>query len=756
MTTATPVEHLHGTIDRVTFKNSENGYSVLHITLEDSKDTIVAVGICADAQEGARVSLKGYFTTHSKYGKQFTASSIMTAPPATTTGIQRYLASGLISGIGIKTAERLTREFGNATLETIRTDPERVASVPGIGKKKATLLQAAVLQQSEIQKVLQFLVEHKISPSLGAKIYQRFGDKTLSILRSDPYALAREIRGVGFHSADVIAQNMGIPLDSPKRIQAGIYFALLTASNEGHCYLPEQILLERSAHLLGIEATNLIHPQLKNLKDSTTVVHYKDGIYLKKLHEAESEVASFIANRSMQGARGSRSSNSIEKSIQDAETFLGITLSNEQRFAVELAVTHRLVVITGGPGCGKTTVTKALTVAFAKAGASYALAAPTGKAAQRMAQVCGASASTIHRLLKFDPVSSGFVHNSSNPLPFDAVIIDEASMVDTLLARDLFSAIPENCTLILVGDKDQLPSVGPGKVFADILQCADVKAIQLSQIFRRDAQSHINTVAHMINSGHMPDIPVPDGATKSDAYFIQKQNSDEMSKLIQNLFLEQIPKKFNIPSSEIAILTPTNRGPLGTLELNKAIQQRIHSEVTTEKTVGLSIGESYLRVGDKVVQRVNNYKIDPYGVFNGDTGIVSSIDSFNHTLQVELWDGRIVNYTRSELHQLSLAYVSTVHRAQGMEVPCVILIADKSHFTLLERQLMYTAVTRAKKLLLIVGSRHALSLATKRTQIKKRCTSITIRIKDILNPDEPQYHAEFSEDLNSADYWEHD
>lgn len=756
MTITQPVEHLHGTIHRVTFKNSENGYSVLHVTVEDSNDTVIAVGICADAQEGARVTLKGHFTTHSKYGKQFAASSIMTAPPATTTGIQRYLASGLISGIGIKTAERLTREFGNATLETIRTNPERVASVPGIGNKKAKLLQDALLQQSEIQKVLQFLVEHKISPSLGAKIYQKFGDKTLSVIKSDPYVLAREIRGIGFHSADVIAQNMGIPTDSPKRVQAGIYFALLTASNEGHCYLPEQILLERSAHLLGMEASNLLHPQLQNLKDSKVIVHYRDGIYLKKFHEAESEVASFIASRSSCGNTSTTPSLSIEKCIHDAENSLGIKLSNEQRFAVELASTHRLVVITGGPGCGKTTVTKALTVAFEKSGATYALAAPTGKAAQRMAQVCGATASTIHRLLKFDPVSSGFVHNSSNPLPFDAVIIDEASMVDTLLARDLFSAIPDKCTLILVGDKDQLPSVGPGKVFADILLCADVKAIQLSQIFRRDAQSHINSVAHMINSGHMPDIPVPDGNTKSDAYFIEKQNSDEISKLIQNLFLEQVPQKFSIPSAEIAILTPTNRGPLGTLELNKAIQQRIHSDTLPENSVGLSVGEQYLRVGDKVVQRVNNYKLDHYGVFNGDTGIVSSIDSLNHTLQVELWDGRLVNYTRSDLHQLSLAYVSTVHRAQGMEVPCVILIADKSHFALLERQLMYTAATRAKKLLLIVGSRQALSLATKRTQTKKRCTSITIRIKDILHPDEPQYHAEFSEHLNSADNWGYD
>jgi exodeoxyribonuclease V alpha subunit len=739
------VEQLQGTISRVTYKNPTNGYSVIQVDLEDTKDTIVVVGICSDAQEGVRVSLKGRFITHAKYGKQFTATAMTTAPPATAEGIKRYLASGLISGIGFKTAERLVRALGNSTLEIIRTDPERVAKIPGVGEKKAKTLQTALLNQTEFQSILQFLVEQKISPTLGAKIFQKFGDKTLAIIKENPYQLAREIRGIGFHTADSIAQNMGIDALSLKRVQAGIYFALLSAGDDGHCYLPETVLIERAAELLRIEQRDVIQRELHSLRTTKELIQYGDGTYLPKYHEAESEIAKFVASRSQTQSNVEQGDSNIARCISDAEVALGITLSDEQRHAVELATTHPLVLITGGPGCGKTTVTKALTVAFAKANRSYALAAPTGKAAQRIAQVCGGTASTIHRLLKFDPITSGFIHNASNPLPYDAIIIDEASMIDTLLAKDLLSAIPDSCALILVGDRDQLPSVGPGKVFADILRCDHVKAIQLSTIFRRDSESYINTVAYMINTGQMPDIPIPDGNTKSDAYLIEKQGPAEIAKLIENLFTDQIPRKFGIPSSDISILTPTNRGPLGTIELNKAIQHRIHSETRSSSSSQLKVGEHIIRCGDKVVQRVNNYKIDPYGVFNGDTGNIIDIDSSDDSLQLELWDGRIIKYTKAELHQLSLAYVSTVHRAQGMEVPCVILVVDKSHYTLLERQLMYTAATRAKKLLIIVGSKQALLLASKRTHTKRRCTSITLRIQHNLGLSAPHLDDGFSQ-----------
>jgi exodeoxyribonuclease V alpha subunit len=406
--------------------------------------------------------------------------------------------------------------------------------------------------------------------------------------------------------------------------------------------------------------------------------------------------------------------------------------------AVESAATYPLLIITGGPGCGKTTIIKALTILFEKAGLSFALAAPTGRAAQRMSQVCSAPASTIHRLLKFDPIFSNFIFNARNPLPFDALIIDEASMVDIMLARDLFAAIPKKCALILVGDKDQLPSVGPGRVFGDLVGCKDLRVVALSKLFRRAHESTINSVAYMINTGEVPTIPTPDGITKSDAYFIQREDTDESGRLIESLVSEQIPKKFGFSGADIAVLTPSNRGPVGTIELNRRIQERLNPRSSRSEEEILEVGDTDFRVGDRVCQRVNNYKIDPSGVFNGDMGTIVGVNREEQKLTVELWDGRLIDYPRGEIGQLSLAYAVTVHRSQGMEVPCVVFAIDNSHFTLLERQLVYTGVTRAKKLLIIVGSKRALAIAAKRAQTKKRCTLLLERVSSRLTPGQPE------------------
>jgi exodeoxyribonuclease V alpha subunit len=617
--------------------------------------------------------------------------------------------------------------------------PDEVAALAGVGKKKAELLHAALLQQTEFDQIMQFLVEHQISPNLSAKIYERFKGKTVESIKSDPYILAREIRGIGFQTADSIALKMGIAPDSPLRLRAGIFSALDSATDEGHCYLSRQAILERSRQLLGIEDSSQLSEQLDYLLSIDVLTLYEGGIFLKQFDHAEDSVARFIVSRSGPKPKHAETTPLVHEAIAGAEKLLGITLTSEQRYAVELAATFSLLVITGGPGCGKTTMIKALTVLFEKAGLSFALAAPTGRAAQRMSQVCGAPASTIHRLLKYDPMSRGFVHNSKNPLPLEALIIDEASMVDILLARDLFAAVPTRCTVVLVGDKDQLPSVGPGRVFGDLVRSRDVKVIQLSQLFRRSAESAINTVAHMINVGEVPNVPAPDGVTKSDAYFIERSDCQEAATLVESLVAEQIPRKFGFVGSEIAVLTPTNRGPLGTIELNRRIQERINPRAQHPDEHVLDIGESSFRVGDRVCQRVNNYKIDPSGVFNGDMGSITAISKDDYKVTVEMWDGRLIEYTRAELGQLSLAYVVTVHRSQGMEVPCVVLTIDDSHFTLLERQLIYTGVTRAKKLLIIVGSKRALVMATKRTQTKKRCTLLLERISSLANPQEVRY-----------------
>ena len=736
-----PSEHevVRGTVDRVTFRNAANGYSVLQVVVDETMDRITAVGTCPHAKVGSYVVMTGTFIAHPKFGRQFTLHTVTETPPSTADGIQRYLASGLITGIGEKTAERIVQEFGSTALEMIRTNPERVASLSGVGKKKAAILHQALAQQSEFEQIVRFLVEHQVSPNLSAKIYERFKGKTLDVIKSDPYILAREIRGIGFHTADTIALNLGVLPDSPQRLKAGLYFALDAASDDGHCYLTRPALLERARMLLGIEDTNGLSEHIDELLAHDVLVSFEEALFLKNMDRAEEAVAQFVAKRITPNQRTQEAKSSILGAISDAEKTLGVSLSAEQRLAVELAATYPLLIITGGPGCGKTTIIKALTLLFEKNGLSFALAAPTGRAAQRMSQVCGAPASTIHRLLKYDPMSTRFVFNAQNHLPFDAIIIDEASMVDILLARDLFAAIPEKCTVILVGDKDQLPSVGPGRVFGDLVACRDLKVVGLSKLFRRGQESHINTVAHMINTGEVPQIPTPDGITKSDAYFIQRDDSAESSRLIESLVAEQIPKKFGFSGSDIAVLTPTNRGPLGTIELNKRIQERLNPRASHPESEILDLGDSDFRVHDRVCQRVNNYKIDMSGVFNGDMGTIVQVNRDEHKLVVELWDGRLIEYPRSELGQLSLAYAVTVHRSQGMEVPCVVLALDDSHFTLLERQLVYTGVTRAKKLLILVGSKRALAIAAKRAQTKKRCTMLLERITRAVHPTQPTY-----------------
>lgn len=729
---------VQGTVDRITYRNPDNGYTVMQVVVDDSYERITVVGTSPHAAVGSHVMIKGHFIVHPKFGKQLAIESITETPPSSPEGIERYLSSGLIVGIGKKTAERLVKELGTGALEAIKTDPDKVAKISGVGKKKAELLHQALTQQSEFDQILRFLVEHRISPTLSAKIYERFKHKTVEIIQNDPYILAREIRGIGFHTADTIALNLGVLPASPQRLKAGIYFALSAASDEGHCYLSRQSLLERGRTLLGIENTEDLGEHIDDLLREGVLVALDGGLFLRHFDRAEDAVARFIAERTAPFSKVKISHEAIIDALTEAERTLGVQLSPEQRIAVESAAAFPLSIITGGPGCGKTTIIKALTLLFQRAGISFALAAPTGRAAQRMSQVCGCPSSTIHRLLKYDPMSGHFVFNAQNTLPFEAIIIDEASMVDILLARDLFAAIPEKCTVILVGDKDQLPSVGPGRVFGDLVGCKEIRVVALSKLFRRATESAINTVAYMINIGEVPSIPTPDGVTKSDAYFIQRDEAEDAGRLIENLVADQIPKKFGFSGVDIAVLTPSNRGPLGTIELNKRIQERLNPRSSHPENDVLEVGEIEFRVGDRVCQRVNNYKIDQMGVFNGDMGTVMQVNADSRALSVELWDGRLVEYSRSEVGQLSLAYTVTVHRSQGMEVPCVVLALDDSHFTLLERQLVYTGVTRAKKLLIIVGSKRALAIAAKRAQTKKRCTMLLERISRLSAPSQPE------------------
>lgn len=719
---------LRGTVVRVTFRNPTNGYSVVQIDADDSKERLTAVGILPNARVGAHVLMEGEFITHPKFGKQFAAVTCSDAPPSTAEGISRYLASGIISGVGKKTADRIVEAFGERAIAMIKEDPDRVAEVPGVGKKKAILLQEAFALQTEFDQTMRFLIEHKIGPALGARIHERFKNKTVEIVTKDPYVLAREIRGIGFLTADTIAKNLGLPHDSMQRVRAGLAYALEQAANDGHCNLSHDNLITKTGQLLEIENADLLHEGLTELINQGEIVRHGNHLLLKRIDRAEEFVAEFVQSRCTKSSTPLFSPERLSTAIESAEKELRISLSAEQRDAVETVCWHKLTVITGGPGCGKTTLIKSLTTLFDLEGIPFALAAPTGRAAQRMAQVCGTSASTIHRLLKFDPFGTQFLHNGKNPLPFRAVIIDETSMVDISLARDLFSAIADDCAVILVGDKDQLPSVGPGRMFGDLVESPKVRVCLLSKLFRRAEESRINVIAHGINHGHIPTIPSLSGDVPSDAFFVSRESAEDSVESVEKLVAEYIPERFGFTGTDIAVLTPANRGPIGTQELNRRLQARMNPVSESSVSDKLTFEWGQLRVGDRVCQRVNNYKIDPSGVFNGDMGTVTSIDTEEGSLIVDLWDGREIHYSRGEAHQLSLAYSLTVHRSQGMEVPCVVLTLDNSHYTLLERQLLYTAVTRAKKLLIIVGSKRALSIASKRATTRQRATLLASRI----------------------------
>ncbi len=716
---------LRGEVQRITYQNKENGYSVLQVHLPDTGTTCTVVGLVQGIGTGAHIVARGAFKVHKKFGRQFDASSITETMPSTSDGLERYLASGSIKGIGPKTAKRLVEKFGAKIMDVIQHDPAALTQIPGINKKKAQEMQDAVRSRRDMHNILQFLVEHKISPHLAQKIHQSFGTKAVETICRDPYILARQMKGVGFITADSVAMNVGLSPESPQRLKAGLYYALEKAADDGHTHLPWKMLVTRATQLLGIEPNNNLEEALRSLQSDNFIIVENHDVFLRRLYKAETFCAEFIAGRCAPFAHAMVNPNALPGSMTAAEENLRVQFSAEQRHAITCAAQSPLMVVTGGPGCGKTTVVKGIVQLFQSAGLKILLAAPTGRAAQRLAQVCGLPASTIHRLLKYDPFTQGFQHGINDPLIADCIIVDECSMLDILLARDLFSAIPKNAVLILVGDKDQLPSVGPGRLFADIISIAEVPTIALTRLFRRSEESSINIVAHQINSGLVPEIPEPDGVRKSDAYFISRSEADEAAQLIEKLVAEQIPKKFGVDVADIQVLTPSNRGPLGTLALNQRLQQALNPRLGEDALEQeIQFGDHLLRIGDRVCQRVNNYQLDAVGVFNGDSGMIHSIDKQKELLVVELWDGRLVKYSFSDAHQLSLGYALTVHRSQGSEIPCVVLALHDSQYTLLERQLIYTGVTRAKKLLIVVGSRRALTLASKRTSSTRRCTKL--------------------------------
>ncbi|MFD5321225.1 ATP-dependent RecD-like DNA helicase [Streptomyces sp. NPDC127098] len=739
---------LEGVLERITYANEENGYTVARVdTGRGSGELLTVVGSLLGAQVGESLRMTGRWGSHPSYGRQFTVENYTTVLPATVQGIRRYLGSGLIKGIGPKTAERIVDHFGTATLDVIEEDPRKLIAVPGLGPKRTALIAAAWEEQKAIKEVMVFLQSVEVSTSIAVRIYKKYGDASISVVKNQPYRLAADVWGIGFLTADRIARAVGIPADSPERVKAGLSYALSQATDQGHCYLPEERLISDAVKLLQVDTGLVIECLGELAEDPEGLVREKvphpegqdeDGtvtaVYLVPFHRAELSLAGQL--RRLLAADEDRLAAFQDVDWAKALSWLagrtGAELAPEQEEAVRLALTRRVAVLTGGPGCGKSfTVRSVVELARAKR-AKVLLAAPTGRAAKRLAELTGAEASTVHRLLELKPGGDA-AFDRDRPLDADLVVVDEASMLDLLLANKLVKAVAPGAHLLLVGDVDQLPSVGAGEVLRDLLAPdSPVPAVRLTRIFRQAQQSGVVTNAHRINSG-IP--PVTSGL--ADFFLFVEEETEEAGRLAVDVAARRVPAKFGLdPRRDVQVLTPMHRGPAGAGVLNGLLQQAV-----TPARPGLPekrFGGRVFRVGDKVTQIRNNYDKGRNGVFNGTVGVVTGLDVDEQRLTVLTDEDEEVPYDFAELDELSHAYAVTIHRSQGSEYPCVVIPVTMSAWMMLERNLLYTAVTRAKKLVVLVGSRRALGQAVRSVSAGSRCTALDARLAGkILRPERP-------------------
>ncbi len=720
------MEQISGYIERLTFHNSENGYTVAQLKQPHQNDLTCVVGIMPGIQPGESVRCFGQWKNHLIHGRQFELSHFRVEAPADIVGIRKYLGSGLIKGIGPKYAGRIVERFGTDTLSIIESAPEKLLEVPGLGAKRVEKIKACWQDQRAIRDVMVFLQTYGVSPAFAQKIFKAYGDQSIVKVKENPYTLARDIFGIGFKTADILAQKMGIARDSFQRLDAGIEYVLSQLSSDGHvCYPVNEFLLEAEKILEAIPAqieqrlTVLQQEDRLELKELLEEGKKRRFVWLKPLYIAEMGIAREL-RRLKKGVCSLRSVDA-EKALNWVQEQLQIQLAPNQKKAVACAIGGKLHIITGGPGTGKSTITNAILTITSKLTQKICLAAPTGRAAKRMSEITKHKASTIHSLLEFDFKAGGFKRNRDNPLDCDLIIIDEASMIDTFLMYSLLKALPDHVRVIFVGDINQLPSVGPGNVLKDMISSLSLPVTMLTEIFRQAAGSHIITNAHRINRGIFPQLY---NGQNSDFFFMECQGNQDVLNTIIKLVSQRLPNRYGFnPTEDIQVLAPMKKGMIGTENLNQALQQ-----ILNPKEMALFRAGYKFQVGDKVMQIRNDYKRE---VFNGDIGYIQEIDSEEQQVLVRFED-RDVPYDYSDLDELVLAYAISIHKFQGSECPCVVMPVHTSHFMLLHRNLLYTGITRGKKLVVLVGTKKALAIAVKKDDVQKRHTSLQQTLMELL------------------------
>lgn len=681
------------------YKNEITGYCIASFS-----NGLKAVGILPNVKVGEKLKLTGEYETHSKYGEQFKIESFSIVYPSTIAGITKYLGSGLIKGVGQATAEKIVNVFKEDTLDILDTDINRLLDVEGIGIKKLDLIKKSWEEQKAIKEIIMFLQSFDISPSYALKIYRTYGAKSVQIVQDNPYQLSYDVWGIGFKIADAIGKSVGFSEDHPKRIKAGVIYVLNEASGDGHVYLPMQELLAKCYEILGTDLTDSLM-LFREMEAQNLLNIIGENVYLSHYYEAERNIEYKI--KALCGG----SSGFTEKEIKSVR--LNSVYSEEQLEAIRNSLTNKILILTGGPGTGKTTALKGIIESYKLLKKNIMLAAPTGRAAKRMSEVIGMEAKTIHRLLEYNPQDRLFMHNEDNPLETDLLVVDEISMIDTLLMNSLISAVSVNTTLILVGDVDQLPSVGCGNILHDLIQSEIIPTAMLTKIFRQAEESQIVVNAHKINKGEFPALL---NGESSDFFFIQEPDNSKIAGVITELCRKRLPEKYGFdPMKDIQVLTPMYKGDTGANNLNGRLQ-----DVLNHGKILLTRGDKNFKIGDKVMQLRNNYDKD---VYNGDIGLIERIDMNDQKLEIN-FSGKIVPYDFLELDDITLAYAITVHKSQGSEYPCVIMPVTTAHYIMLQRNLLYTAVTRASKMMILVGSKQALAMAVGNKKSKKRNTSL--------------------------------